>query len=402
LREAQQPQSKERWKLRIAVFDADITDRHAIGKCQRRFLAALCDVHEFTVFAVEFDNPRPDRIRWVRVPAPRRPLALSFAMFHVAAPICYAWYRLHGGERFDWIQGVEGNLLFGDICYAHFCHRVYLREHGRETRGKGLRGFFNRATNWLQARIEPFVLRKAKIIVVPSRGLARELRAEYAIPESKIRVLPNPVDIARMSPPSGFNRSRARRELGCREEDILISFVALGQYERKGLPLLLEAIASSSKFGNSDVHLVVVGGPDSLVKSYRHRADSLGLNGNIHFTGYRSDVRPYLWAADVFALPSYYEVFPLVALEAAAAGLPLLVARLNGVEEFIRDGENGIVVERNVASIEAALQAFSEISQEERRGWGRRASRDVQCYSGDAFVERWSALYRELESCARS
>ena len=201
--------------MRIAVFDADITDRHAIGKCQRRFLAALCDVHEFTVFAVEFDNPRPDRIRWVRVPALRRPLALSFLMFHAAAPICYAWYRLRGGKHFDCIQGVEGNLLFGDICYAHFCHRVYLREHGRETRGKGLRGLFNRATNWLQSRVEPFVLRKAKMIVVPSQGLARELHAEYAIPERKIRVLPNPVDIARMSAPESFDRSRARRELGC-------------------------------------------------------------------------------------------------------------------------------------------------------------------------------------------
>jgi glycosyltransferase involved in cell wall biosynthesis len=388
--------------LRIAVFDADITDRHAIGKCQRRFLAALCDVHEFTVFAVEFDNPRPDRIRWVRVPALRRPLALSFLMFHAAAPICYAWYRLRGGKRFDCIQGVEGNLLFGDICYAHFCHRVYLREHGRETRGKGLRGLFNRATNWLQSRVEPFVLRKAKMIVVPSQGLARELQAEYAIPESKIRVLPNPVDTARMSAPESFDRSRVRREIGCRDDDILISFVALGQYERKGLPLLLQAIASGSTAGKSHVHLVVVGGPDSLVKTYRRQADSLGLNGNIHFTGYQSDVRPYLWAADVFALPSHYEVFPLVALEAAAAGLPLLVSRLNGVEEFIRDGENGMIVERSVPSIEAALRLFSAISQDERRAWGECARRDVQCYSGDAFVERWSALYREWEAGARS
>lgn len=388
--------------MRIAVFDADITDRHAIGKCQRRFLEALCDVHEFTVFAIEFDNPRPDRIRSIRVPALRRPLALSFLMFHLSASLCYAWYRLRGGKRFDGIQGIEGNLLFADICYAHFCHRVYLREHGRETRGKGLRGLFNRATNWLQSRVEPYVLRHAKVIVVPSKGLARELHAEYAIPENKIRVLPNPVDIARMCAPASFDRSRTRRELGCSQDDILISFVALGQYERKGLPLLLQAIASCPKVGKSNVHLVVVGGPDTLVKTYRRRADGLGLNGNIHFTGYQSDVRPYLWAADVFALPSYYEVFPLVALEAAAAGLPLLVARLNGVEEFIRDGENGIVVERNLPSIEAALRAFSQISQDERRTWGERARRDVQCYSGDAFVERWSALYRELETGARS
>ena len=254
--------------MRIAVFDADITDRHAIGKCQRRFLEALCDVHEFTVFAIEFDNPRPDRIRWIRVPALRRPLALSFLMFHLSAPLCYAWYRLRGGKRFDWIQGIEGNLLFADICYAHFCHRVYLREHGRETRGKGLRGLFNRATNWLQSRVEPYVLRHAKVIVVPSKGLARELHAEYAIPESKIRVLPNPVDIARMCAPASFDRSRTRRELGCSQDDILISFVALGQYERKGLPLLLQShriqfqgrkIRRSSRRSSAD--------PTALVKS---------------------------------------------------------------------------------------------------------------------------------------
>ncbi len=87
-------------------------------------LRALAAEHEFTVFAVEFENPCPQKIRWVRVPSPLRPTALLFVVYHVMAPLCYLLYRARGGAKVDLVQALESNLLFGDLLYSHFCHRM--------------------------------------------------------------------------------------------------------------------------------------------------------------------------------------------------------------------------------------------------------------------------------------
>ncbi|WP_211322024.1 hypothetical protein, partial [Brockia lithotrophica] len=114
--------------MRIAIFDYKIIPTNPIGSCHLRMLARLCEEHEFTVFAVEFENPCPERIRFVRIPVPTRPLALLFMTYHLVAPLAYLWYRLRIGARFDLVQIVESNLFFGDVSYAHFCHRAYLRD----------------------------------------------------------------------------------------------------------------------------------------------------------------------------------------------------------------------------------------------------------------------------------
>ena len=72
--------------MRIALFDYKIIPTNPIGSCHRRMLMGLSREHEFVVFAVQFDNPDPDRIRFVRVPVPTRPLALLFIAFHLLAP----------------------------------------------------------------------------------------------------------------------------------------------------------------------------------------------------------------------------------------------------------------------------------------------------------------------------
>ncbi len=93
-------------------------------------------------------------------------------------------------------------------------------------------------------------------------------------------------------------------------------------------------------------------------------------NGNVKFVRTQKDIRAYLWAADALTLPSHYEVFPLVALEAAAAGLPLLVTRLNGVEEFLRDGENGLLMQRDASGVLDCIARFAGMPVEARRSMG--------------------------------
>src|SRR5215207_2491083 len=199
--------------MRIAIFDYYVEPTNPIGGCHRKLLEGICDEHEITVFAVRFDNPAPDRIRWVRVPAPQRPLALLFLAYHLLAPIAFAVHVLRSGRRFDLVQKVESNLVFGDLAYTQFCHRAYLRAAGGPRPYAGLRSFLRWLDHRLHALVEPLVYRRVRAVVVPSHGLARELATEYPQVAGRVSVIPNSVDVERLRPPGEAGRKAARSRL---------------------------------------------------------------------------------------------------------------------------------------------------------------------------------------------
>lgn len=377
---------------KILIVDYKIIPTNALGGCHLRILRGLCHEHEFTVLALQFENPFPERIRWIRIPAPSRPLALLFVVFHLLAPLYYWVHRFGRRARYDLVQLVESNFSFGDLSYSQFCHRAYLKHYWKQSAHRGLRGWLRWLDHWLRALLEPWVYRRVKHIVVPSRGLARELIAEYPYTRDKIRIIPNCVELERMRMPSDFDREGFRKDLGVDPEDLALVFVALGHFERKGLPLLLEGLR---RLGDPRLKLLVVGGQPDLLAAYRSRVEQLGLKGKLVFVGMQRDVRPYLWAADAFALPSFYETFSLVSFEAAAAGLPLIVAPLYGLEEFLRDGENGILVERTPEGVAEGIARFLTLSPEARRSMGEKARRDVKGYAPENFLAAWRTLYEE-------
>lgn len=382
--------------MKIALFDYRVTRNNPAGSCHLGMLKGLCQAHDFTVFSVEFENPCAERIRWVRVPAPGRPLALLFVAYHLLAPIYYWAYRFRHRVRFDLVQMVESNLSFGDMSYSHFCHRAFLKHHWRESRAGGLRGWFRWMDHWLHSLIEPWIYRRVRMIVVPSKGLERELKREFPFVDGKIRVISNPVDAEGMVVPRAFDRRALRRELHLAESDIVFLFVALGHFERKGLPFLLSAL---QRLQHAPVKLLVVGGEADALATWQSRTAQMGLTQRVSFLGLQKDVRPYLWAADASVLPSSYEVFPLVAIQSLAAGLPLLATRVYGVEEYLRDGVNGIVIDAfSPEGVEAALARFITLSSERRRQLGLEGQRSARGYDIASFLSGWDRFYAGVKA----
>ena len=379
--------------MRIAIFDYKITRNNPIGSCHLTMLRALAAEHEFTVFAVEFENPCPEKIQFVRVPSPMRPLALLFVVYHFMAPLCYLLYRLRGGAKFDLIQSLESNLVFGDILYSHFCHGMYLKQHWKKSGASGLRGWFRWLDHQLHAWMESFTYPRAKQVVVPSRGLARELKAEFPYIENKLTVLPNPISQERLQMPAGFGRQAFRHSLGIDDQDLVGLFVALGQFERKGLPLLLQALGTP---GMERFKLIVVGGQPDLIARYGEEAAKHQLSNRVKFVGMQGDVRPYLWSSDVFVFPSLYETFSLVTYEAAAAGLPIVVSQLYGVEDLLVDGDNGFLIETSVAGVRQGLERFLSLGGPARYAMGQRARQAASACSEEHFVDAWRAFYLNL------
>lgn len=374
--------------MRIAIFDYKVIAGNPTGGCHLTLLRSLSREHSFTVFSVQFDNPDPASIAWVRVPAPTRPLALLFVVFHLLAPVMYLLHKIRTGKRFDIVQSVESNLSFGQLVYSHFSHTTYLRHH--QTARRGLRSFLRWADHWLHARVESLRYPAARLLVTPSSGLAEELKHDLNIPRDKVNVIANPIAIGRLERPAEFDREASRRKLGFAASDFVLVFSALGQFERKGLPLILESLAAS---GDTRIKLLLVGGEPDLVARFRQRANALGLAERVCFVGMQADVRPFLWCGDAFILPSAYETFSLVTYEAAAAGLPILAPPLNGICDLLKDGENGFLIERSIPSIVSALERITTLPEQQRVAMGEDARCAAAKFSEERFVASWRTLY---------
>jgi glycosyltransferase involved in cell wall biosynthesis len=381
--------------MKIAVFDYRVTLFNPVGSCHRRILSALCEEHEFVVFAAEFDNPRPDLIRHVPIKVPLRPLALLFILFHLSTGRAWRRYRRGGGSPADLVQSIESNCLSSDVVYAHFCHRGYLRLWGGFSLGTLLtyRSFFRWLDHRVHALMEPIVYRSAKHVVVPSGGLARELIREYPVLAGKVTVINNAIDTEAMKPPARFDRTALRRQLGFTERDLVLIFSALGHFDRKGLTLIMKAMNGISR---NDVKLLVVGGDKPLVRSYRRRAAALNLGSQVVFVGRQREVRRFLWLADAFVFPTAYEAFSLSILEAAAAGLPLIVTRVHGVEDFAADHENAFLINRSVAALQTALNELLSLSADRRRSMGHAAQLAVSTFTVERFASEWRRFYRSV------
>ena len=366
------------------------------GSCVLAEVEGLARRFDVTVFSERFERGASlPGVEFVRVRAPERPVLLRYLAFHAGMPLHQLIWRLRGG-RADCVQATQGQLPGADICYAHFCHAAYLGTHWKTTVATGPRRWARWATHAFNAWCEARAFAKARVIVVPSRGLRTEIEGRYPASAAKLHVIANPVDTARFTRPPGFDRTAARAALGFGPDDRVLAFMALGDFARKGLGILMQALAGARAGVQGRVRILVIGGQVGEVKEYAAMARAMNLGETVRFVGMQADVRPHLWASDVFAFPSAYEIFSLAILQAAAAGLPVMVTRgLYGAEEFVVDRHNGWAVPRSAADVTAWLDQLP-LDGDVLARMGRAAAASVAQYAIEPFRERWIALIDSL------
>ncbi len=198
--------------------------------------------------------------------------------------------------------------------------------------------------NWFLRIFEEGMLHRARKIIAVSNFTKWELTNYYKIPERKIKVIHNGVDINKFKPAE--DKRKVKAELGFNPDDIAI--VSVGRlYARKGLFTLIQSIpAVIKRFPNAKFIISGKGQSDEMKKLIAH-AERIGVKNNIIFTGYYPDKKlPKLYqAADVFAFSTFYEHHPFAVLEALATGLPVVTTTVGGISETIESGRNGFLVE---------------------------------------------------------
>ncbi len=181
-------------------------------------------------------------------------------------------------------------------------------------------------------------------IITNSRMLKARVISLYDVDDSKVHVIYNGYDSTRFNPEKRAYRDEIRREFSVSGSEPLILFSA-NDFKRKGLDYLLHAISILKSKGTFIKLMVTGSGGRGDIERYRRLASSMGLGGEVVFTGRVSDMERYYGAADIFVLPTLYDPFANACLEAMACGLPVITTGKNGASEIITDGVDGFVID---------------------------------------------------------
>jgi len=253
---------------------------------------------------------------------------------------------------------------------------------------------------WLRHRIRGFydrvlaapVVSEARCLVVESHEEERLIR-ENGFPLPRVAVIPP--GYTPLPAPAPGERPFAR-SVGVDGPFVLF----VGRLaSNKGLIPLVEAFQGLAK-ADPSASLVLVGPDGGQRSTIEARVPELGLGGRVRIPGFVSDEALLAAAfreARVVALPSEYEAFGLVLLEALAQGTPVVASRVGGIPEFIEDGKAGrLVPPLNVPALEEAIaELWNDPTARSRMGeYGR--TQVVPRYSWERVVDRLSEVYTDV------
>ena len=283
--------------------------------------------HEVHLFCGEFRVPPPAGTQAHKVPCIRLGRTAQLLSFANLGPMVI---RPHNCD----VVLSFGRMISQDILRSGGgSHRVYIE---KMSPGEGaLRRLWHRISLYhrsvLGLEMLQFQPDAYSQILAVSQEVKREILQTYGVPEDRIVVIYNGVDLYRFHPGNREKvRVKIKQKWGIPPEAPLVLFVGSG-FLRKGLDRLFRGWGAASL---RTVYLLVVG-DDLHWNRYRQRAETHG-QGRIILTGRQSNIEDYFAAADIFAFPALQEAFSDVILEALASGVPVITTPIVGAAEQLK------------------------------------------------------------------
>lgn len=250
---------------------------------------------------------------------------------------------------------------------------------------------------------EKRVIVRADLLVAATQAEQTQLQFLYKADKRKIRIIPPGVDLGHFYP---IPSDEARQYIGLKPDANIVLYV--GRIEPlKGVDTLIRAM-SCMKFRRvmHPVYLMIIGGDPGVSREQMSSemarlqalCDELCMEHTVVFLGKRAqDTLPYYYsAAEVLVMPSHYESFGMVALEAMACGTPVIASQVGGLAYLVRDGETGYHVpdQDPEALCDRLLQVLGDPSRRERMG--RRAAEYARDYAWSNIAAKITRVYQEL------
>lgn len=260
----------------------------------------------------------------------------------------------------------------------------------------GLRMYNVAGTGW---RVREFAHRLTDrlcdVTTVVCEAARKQYLASKAISTHRLRVVPNGTDLEKFYSDSS-RRAQIRTELGLKDEFVFLSAGRLDPI--KNHAMMLQSFAKIAR-SRRDIRLCIVG-RGQLEDALRSLSLELGIEPQVQFLGWRSDVEFLMNAADCLLLTSKFEALPLVLLEAAASELPAIATDVGGNVEAVVSGQTGLLAPADdIEAFANRMQQILAMSAPERAEMGRTARAHVQKkYELASVVQQWESLYRELLS----
>jgi glycogen(starch) synthase len=288
----------------------------------------------------------------------------------------------------DWLVGPAAERLKADYGLP-LLGTIHATEYGRN----------NGIHNEVQARVHQEEWRLANEsdeLIACSRFMATQIADVFEVPASKLEVIPNGVDVSRLTD-AGFDREGFRREYALPDEKIVLYVGRL--VAEKGIYTLLDAIPRTLPILPRARFIVVGSGP--ALEDARRRATGEEWAERLLFTGFVSDeVRNGLYqVADVAVFPSIYEPFGIVALEAMALGVPVVASNAGGLVEVVDPEDTGVVVE--AGSPDSLAWGIAHVLEQPALSLCRAERAQAKAaadFSWQVIAERTKAKYERLLS----
>ncbi len=250
---------------------------------------------------------------------------------------------------------------------------------------------------------EKSILARADRIIVATLAEQTQLRFLYKATDRRLEIIPPGVDLSHFYE---IPSDEAKLFVGLKPDNRMILFV--GRIEPlKGVDTLIRAMSSldANKQGRP-VHLAIIGGePEASpldmsaeMTKLQQLCDDLGLDQSVVFLGKRrQDTLPYYYsAAEVVVMPSHYESFGMVALEAMACGTPVIASDVGGLGFLVQDGVTGFTVPNGEPDLLCDRLNLLLGDSDLRAKMGRSAAEYAQDYSWERIARRIMDIYEEL------
>lgn len=267
------------------------------------------------------------------------------------------------------------------------------------TETKLINKIYNGIRNWEDYHIEKYAMENCSKIVVLSKMRMREIADFYDFSKDKFKVISPGVDLNKFKPRE--TDKKLLEELKLPEDAKIILCVGRVRAE-KNISMLIDAVA---EVRSDDLYLVIAGdGPQRI--EFEEKVKKMSINERVRFTGYRNDIERFYSIADVFVLPSKYEGFGHVYLEAMASGVPCIALKSDypeiivASEEIIVNGKTGYCADPY--SLDNLAEKIEEIiSNYELRSRMGHESREI-CEKKYSWEQHVKALIKVVEDIRRN